>query len=374
MVRDGPSDLLTTMGGLKGLRRKMRASRSKAEIVCNTVADRCFASLQEVGPLLLAVSGGPDSMALMHLAARWAAGLIDPPRLHIATVDHGFRPEAASEAGMVATAAAALGQPHAILPWTGPKPTSRIQEKARAARYALLAAHARDIGAGHIVTAHHADDQAETILLRLGRGSGLGGLAGMRHLTALAPDLWLARPLLHLTKATLVAFCRENAIAYIDDPTNLDPAYARTRLRSQAPALAALGLDTPGLSRLARRLARADDALEFEADRVESFLQPTRAPGSYAVALDGVCNIAPEIALRLVRRAVAHVVPGAALRLERLESLSDALWTALTERRPHRATLAGTLVRLDGAGLLQVTHEPPRRRGTRRRTHPPGPH
>lgn len=337
------------------------------ESVCDIPIDRCFAGLHNASSLLLAVSGGPDSMALMHLAARWArrAGA---PTLRVATVDHGLRPEGRREAELVAAAAADLGLPHTILQWTGPKPTSRIQEKARAARYALLAAQARHVGATYIVTAHHADDQAETVLLRLGRGSGIGGLAGMRPLSVLAPDLWLARPLLQCTKAGLVAFCRDNAMAYVDDPTNDDPAYARTRLRSAAPALAALGLDAPGLSRLARRLARADDALEAETDRVERDLQPVHEPDLYTVSLDGIRHIEPEIALRLVRRAVAHVASGTPLRLERLESLSDALWAALAAGRPHRATLAGTIVRLDRAGHLQVSREPPRRRGRRRTT------
>ena len=178
-----------------------------------------------------------------------------------------MRPEARTEAEGVAAAAARLGLPHAILTWTGPKPKTRIQERAREARYALLGAHAREIGATHLLTAHHADDQAETILFRLGRGSGPGGLAGMKRESPLAPGLVLARPLLGLTKAQLTSICQEAGHAFADDPSNHDKSYARVKLRAEHEAIARLGLDTPTLVRLGARLARAEDALEAEARR-----------------------------------------------------------------------------------------------------------
>ena len=129
---------------------------------------------------LLAVSGGPDSLALMRLAARWLVeGQAGGAASHVATVDHGLRPDRGQEAEAVAGWAEAVGLPHSILTWQGAKPRSRIQERARTVRYALLGAHARELGADYLLTAHHADDQAETILFRLLRGSGLAGLAGM---------------------------------------------------------------------------------------------------------------------------------------------------------------------------------------------------
>ena len=132
---------------------------------------RLFAGSELVAGLVLAVSGGPDSLALMMLAAKWREnGGADS--LSVATVDHGLREGSKAEAEQVGEWAAALGLPHAILPWRGEKPARAIQEKAREARYALLFAHAKALGAEAVATAHHADDQWETLLFRLARGSG----------------------------------------------------------------------------------------------------------------------------------------------------------------------------------------------------------
>ncbi len=321
-----------------------------------------FDGLEFAPALLLAISGGPDSMAMLLLAARWAARLGGgAPALHVATVDHGLRLAARDEASLVAAAATRLGLPHATLAWEGQKPSTRIQERARVARYALLAAHARAVGATHVLTAHHADDQAETVLMRLARGSGLAGLAGMRRETRLAPDIVLVRPLLETPKADLVALCRAEGIAVADDPSNHDPAYARTRLRAAAPALADLGLDSATLARLARRAVRADAALEAEVDRIEALVCRSMPDGRCAM-LGAGRDLQLEILLRLVRRAIEATVPaGGAIRLERLESLTEAVAVALAQGRPHRATLGGARIVLDVAGTLTIDQAPPRR-------------
>ena len=318
-----------------------------------------FAGLEASPALLLAVSGGPDSMALMLLASRWAASLgSTPPALHVATVDHGLRPESAAEATLVAAAAAKLGLPHATLAWTGEKPRTRIQERARAARYDLLAAHARALGAPKILTAHHADDQAETVLMRLTRGSGIGGLAGMRRETPLAPGMTLVRPLLDVPKADLVALCAEAGLAPVDDPSNRDPAYARARLRGQQAELDRIGLDRAALVRLARRAARADAALEAEVDRVGASITQRGDGGLDLAGRD----LPLEILLRLLRRRIEAVVPDAGrLRLERLERLAEALAAALHGGRPFRATLGGARIVLGVDAGLAVTPAPARR-------------
>ena len=174
--------------------------------------ERLFASLDQASGIVAAVSGGPDSMALMHLLARWRATAERPPVL-VATIDHGLRPEAADEAAFVAREAAALGLPHRILAWTGDKPSAGIQEAAREARYRLLVAHAREEGASHLVTAHTLDDQAETVLMRLSRGSGLSGLAGMRPETD-RQGIRHARPLLDWPKARLLDLCHGAGLAF----------------------------------------------------------------------------------------------------------------------------------------------------------------
>ena len=139
-----------------------------------------FSGLDQFPRLVLAVSGGPDSTALMVLAARWRAARASGPELIAITVDHGLRPEAQAEAAAVADLARSLGLTHRTLHWTGNKPKSGLQQAARAARYGLLAEAARAAGAGAVLTAHTLDDQAETVLIRLMRGSGLAGLAGMQ--------------------------------------------------------------------------------------------------------------------------------------------------------------------------------------------------
>lgn len=324
---------------------------------------RLFAGLDAAPALLLAVSGGPDSTALLHLAVAWREFAARSPELHVATVDHGLRLEAGAEAAMVAAAAFGHGLPHATLTWFGPKPTSGIQERAREARYRLLSEHARSIGAPFILTAHHADDQAETVLMRLGRGSGVAGLAGMRRETPLGQGVALVRPLLDLTKPDLLAICAAGGLAFVADPSNEDPTYHRVRLRRQAEAAAALGLDRPALVRLARRMARAEEALEAEVARRLAELQPIAEPGLWRANLADGRAAAPEIVQRLVARAIHHVSRAGLLPLERLEALSDALRAALEERRPFRGTLGSALLALDVDGTLTVTPEPPRRRG-----------
>ena len=143
----------------------------------------------------------------------------------------------------------ALGLPHDILLWRGEKPASGVQERAREARYALLFAHARALGAQAVVTAHHRDDQWETILIRLARGSGLAGLAGMAR-DQLFPQGRVLRPLLGLPKQALVDFCRREGQDFFEDPANANPAFERARWRAAAPALACARPDagTPGKS------------------------------------------------------------------------------------------------------------------------------
>ena len=213
-------------------------------------AKRLFAEWKVAPALLLAVSGGPDSVALMWLMARWRRSLGRGPRLIAATVDHGLRAEAAREARVVKRLARELDLPHRTLRWTGEKPTTGVPAAARDARYRLLAQAAKAAGASHIVTAHTRDDQAETLLMRLLRGSGVAGLGAMERLS-LRHGVVLARPLLNIPKTRLIATLNKAKIAYAEDPTNRDRAYTRPRLRALLPALAAEGGDARTLARLA---------------------------------------------------------------------------------------------------------------------------
>ena len=231
-------------------------------------ATQLFADLAGENQLLVAVSGGPDSVALLALLAEWSreAGR---PRLLAATVDHGLRAGSADEALGVAALCGRLGVPHRILLWAGEKPTSRLQERARAARYDLLAGEAASIGGAVLVTAHTRDDQAETLLMRMARGSGPSGLAGMRR-RVVRQGMVLVRPLLGLPKARLIATAQARGLPFVMDPSNGDPRFARARWRSLTPLLAAEGLDAERLSLLAERLARLDEAVAARAEGVSA--------------------------------------------------------------------------------------------------------
>jgi tRNA(Ile)-lysidine synthase len=289
--------------------------------------DRLYRGLRCYATLIVAVSGGPDSLALMESLARWtrlsgasAAGL------QVVTIDHGLRSGAAAEAEFVAAAAATLGLPHRTRVWDGPKPASAIQEAARGARYALLAeiASAAPQPAA-IVTAHHAEDQAETVLMRLARGSGLDGLAGMAAERPLG-GVVLVRPLLAVPKARLLATLAERGLSAVEDPSNVNPAFERVRLRRAWPALQAVGLDAAQIVRSARRLERARQALEAATDALARVAAQDHA-GAYAEIDASAWRAAPEeLRARLLGRALAAFGGDAApARLSQIEDLVAAL-------------------------------------------------
>jgi tRNA(Ile)-lysidine synthase len=302
----------------------------------------------------LAVSGGPDSTALLHLAAalrdRFAAAPV------VLTVDHKLRPAAAREAEAVAAAAAALGLEAEILAWTGDKPAANLQAAARAARYALLADAARRHGCDALATAHTRDDQAETFLLALARGSGVYGLAAMPASRDLGDGLTLLRPFLATPKADLVAWLDAAGIAYATDPSNADPRFARARLRAAAPALASLGLTPERLAATAQRMARAAGALDAAAAALIAAATPF---GPALALLPAPLAAAPdEIGLRALARLLAAVAAAPyPPRLDRLEALHAALRAALAAGRPLKRTLGDVLVLLEPDGMLWLAPE-----------------
>lgn len=306
--------------------------------------------------VLVAVSGGPDSMALLELAVRWRHSAKAHPPIFAATVDHGLRAGARDEAEMVAAVAAKRDVPHRILDWLGEKPATHLQERARDARYALLIAEARRVGADFIVTAHHADDQAETILMRLVRGSAIAGLSGMAALSA-RDGLTLFRPLLGVRKAELVAFCEAEQIPFVHDPSNENPRFGRTGARRLAALLEAEGLGPQEWGRLARRAARAEAGLAWAAQSALSDLPADHLP------MEVLARMPDEIALRCVAARVRAAGGAEMLRLDRLESSWVRLAGAWRAKAPLTLTLAGAKIRLDSRGLLAFQAEAPRQRG-----------
>lgn len=325
-----------------------------------------FAPLAGARGAVLAVSGGPDSTALMLLVHAWLQQTGGSLRVSVATVDHGLRPGSRQEAENVACAAQSLGFPHRILEWRGAKPETRIQERAREARYGLLFQHAREIAADFVVTAHHADDQAETILFRLVRGSGIAGLAGMPQASKRGGLIHL-RPLLDCPKSDLIAYCEARGQSFITDPSNANPAFARAHLRKLAPLLAQEGLDREALLRLGRRAERADLALTARLAKLRSDLPAVRNEGVFQAPIGALEAEPAEILLRLIEAEIdaLQVQPAKPLRLSRLESLADMLHVALREQKPWRGSLAGMAVRLDRTANLTISREKPRRRGRR---------
>jgi tRNA(Ile)-lysidine synthase len=276
---------------------------------------RCFADRPH-DRFALAVSGGSDSTALMVLMAEWIGQSGRSLQVcTVLTVDHRLRPESASEAEAVARQAAALGLRHATLVWDGDKPRTGLQAAARAARYRLMAAYARANGIGTICTAHTQDDQAETLLMRLARGSGLDGLAAMAPIGPLpnseSPDgdrLVIARPLLEMSKMRLQAILRRRGIGWIEDPSNASLAFERVRLRAAQSALEGLGLTPTMLALSARRLQQARVALDrWVADVLDpaAGLAEVHACGFITLQRDRLSALPEEIVARLLARAMA---------------------------------------------------------------------
>jgi tRNA(Ile)-lysidine synthase len=344
-------------------------------------AGRLFADFADAPALLLAVSGGPDSMALMWLMARWRKALAHGPRLTVVTVDHGLRPAAAREAREVKRVAQALDLPHRTLRWRDDKPATGLPEAARIARYRLLAKAAKAAGASHILTAHTRDDQAETLLMRLLRGSGIAGLAAMASMSE-RDGLVLARPLLGIAKAQLIATVKAAEIGFVEDPSNTDPLFTRPRLRALMPALAAEGGDSSNLARLAARLARANVAIELLADGAEQYLAALGRAGPAAHVSSAVptavrgqvfdaaafAALPEEVRLRLLIRAINRFGSEGPAELGKAETLLAAVDRAFAEATTGgeagqgrlKQTLAGALVSL-ARGKLRIEPAPARR-------------
>ena len=281
----------------------------------------------EGGKLGIAVSGGPDSLALLLLAS---AAL--PGQVEAASVDHGLRPESAAETGAVARHCAKLDVAHAVLPVS--VMPGNIQANARRARYAALAAWIEARGLSALATAHHADDQAETLLLRLNRASGVAGLAGARA-RGMVPDtaIPLLRPLLGWRKTELAAIVAAAGITAVQDPSNADDRFDRARLRRTIAE--ADWLDVPAVAESATHLADADAALDWAARREWVECVTTEGLGvTYRPQ-------APRaIALRVLARIVAQL-DGEAPRGGAVARLFDALLAGQTASIGHLVARPG---------------------------------
>jgi len=333
---------------------RLGADRARAVTAAEFAAlMRVFEPFEPKPHLVAAVSGGADSMALAVLLHRWAQardGVVTA-----LSVDHGLRRASAAEAAQVGRTLRPLGLSHQVLRWHGEKPTANVQAAARRARYALLGDWCARRGVLHLTLGHQLEDQAETFLLRLGRGSGLDGLAAMAAVTE-TPTLRLLRPMLGLPRARLEATLRRRGLPWIEDPSNQDPAHARVRMRGLMPTLAAEGLSPGRLAATAGRLGRARAALEGSTAAVLAQAAVVHPAGFVWLDPALLAVAAPEVGLRALAR-VAMLVGGLAYppRLERLERLYERVVAGLSSGM----TLGGCRF-MPTPGRILVVREPAR--------------
>ena len=315
-----------------------------------------FSALADQPAIALAVSGGADSLALMLLAQRWTDSLADPPRLIVYSVDHGLRSEAAGEVATVLQAAEALGLVARGLTWNGPKPGAGLQEAARIARYRLIGAAMAEDGASVLVTAHHRQDQAETVLMRMAHGSGIEGLKGMTARSEVE-GVTVYRPLLGCDPAGLREFVLAAGLVPAEDPSNHDTHYERVRWRQAMPGLAALGLDAASVSLFAERMAEADAAIAQMADGC--FAEIVRLDGFGAARIEAApfIGLSPAISTRLLGR-VLNIVGGR--QKPRALGQVERLRQSIAQGSLAKAmTVLGCVVRLKD-GAITVAREPGR--------------
>jgi tRNA(Ile)-lysidine synthase len=325
-----------------------RMSRSEQAIAADE-AKRAFALLTQFDLVLLAVSGGPDSLALLVLAAEWAkrSKLATPesvPELVVVTVDHDLREASAREAEFVAGVAAASGFRHVTLKWDGEKPLIGIPNAARNARYKLLEAHAVSLSHGRsaaVVTAHHQDDQSETVFMRLARGGGVDALAAMATDRAIShgSPVRLVRPLLEFSKAQLIATLAARDVRWIDDPTNTDETFERARVRR---LLEASGLRASALAQTARRMKDARDGLDYATRHFKQTLAISFNNGVYARFDRAAFAAGPRVLRQRLLTEMITVFGGATAAPEASEI--ESLTVRLDASAEIGATLGGAMI------------------------------
>lgn len=286
----------------------------------------------------MAVSGGPDSAALLLLMHECFTG-----RVFAATVDHRLRAEAAKEAQFVARLCSERHIPHSILVPAAPI-TGNLQSAARTARYALLADWANVHQCAHIATAHHADDQLETVLMRLARGSGVGGLSGVR-----AVNGRIIRPLLNFTKSELFEICEAAGITAVQDPSNRDLDYDRVRMREWLAASPG-PLSAAAAVRSASALADASEALDWMTGKLAAE-RIHLSPDTCSLTLNPA-DLPRELKRRLLLQVLARIEPEINMRGSTIERGLDSLLDSQT------ITLGNTLCH--GGALWRFTAAPAR--------------
>ena len=291
----------------------------------------------------IAASGGGDSTALLHCLSDWAK--TTGVRLHAVTVDHGLREGVAGEISGVRKLCGSLGISHDVLVWTTWSGDGNLQDAARRARYGLMAEWADKMSISDVTLGHTLDDQAETVLMRLARGSGVDGLSGMAPSRASLGIRWL-RPLLGIRRADLRAYLGENEIPWSEDPSNDDTRFARVRTRQALKILEPLGITPVRLADTANRMSTARQVLDRATFAAAKEIAKVNA-GAVQLRLDALLQLAPETRRRLLVHSLCWVA--SAEYPPRHAALTD-LENAISARKT--ATLHGCLISVDGDGCL----------------------
>ena len=301
--------------------------------------------------IAVGVSGGPDSMALAHALIN----RLDNKDIHILTVDHGLRAEAKNEAEQVASWIQAFGKDnvqHHTLLWEHEGVDSALMEQARHARYELMAEYCTAHDISTLFVGHHMDDQAETFLIRLAKGSGLDGLAAMDELSDYSSDLKITRPFLNVSKQDIYDYCEQNNLPAIEDPSNQNDDYLRPRLRQSIEVLSAEGLTSKRLALTAKRMQRAKNVLIKITDKAYQAACAEETADTISFSEKVLRDYPDDIVLRVLQRAFKHFRQDQKydVRMERLESLFDSLWYDTNNFKPR--TLGGCIVTLRNEKLV----------------------
>ncbi|WP_187430026.1 tRNA(Ile)-lysidine synthase [Roseobacter fucihabitans] len=251
----------------------------------------------------IAVSGGSDSVALLHLLYDFAQTY--GTQLQVVSVDHGLRAEAAQESAFVATLCAGLGLPHETVHWTGWDRQGNLQNEARQARYRLIAAWARARDIETVALGHTLDDQAETVLMRLARGAGVDGLSAMSPRRTSGGITWL-RPLLDVSRLDLRNILKRRGVTWCDDPSNEDPHFDRVKVRQALAVLEPLGINAEALGQVAFNMSRARDALRWQAFLTARSMAKIER-GAVRMNWRGYVTLPDEIARRLLVGAMGWI-------------------------------------------------------------------
>jgi tRNA(Ile)-lysidine synthase len=275
--------------------------------------------------IAVAVSGGGDSMALAILLSEWVKeqGI----KLHAITVDHDLRPESLTEAKTVAKILKPLGITHKILKWEGTKPKTKIQEAARDARYQLMSDYCLQKKIPYLCVAHHGQDQMETILFRMAKGTGLDGMAGMRPVNILDNSLTLLRPLLPISHKDLLETLKSKKIDWIEDPSNVNDRYARVRIRNTIDTLENEGLTPERISSLSNRVINSIDLIDHLIEKEYKSITIYKDTQRIEINYTSLLSLPIEGKTRILKMLISEFQPHKkyAARLEDIERLAHKM-------------------------------------------------